>query len=357
MLAIIIFACFTCVLTARVTPRNFQGMINKGAASLDLGQGDNMGVGTVTTTMTGLFTRFVEEFLSLTYNGMEGIASLTYHGMEEIASLTYHGMEEIVSFGLAQPASYFYEKGVRTSRKLKNIVRDYRGEYAGLLDEAISLSESYLDPTSKVVWRRTKGSSGEDCEGVDAWVAKTAIPTSSEPDGDIQWPVIKASTILRGIAPKELSGLLMDSTRVSEYNEFAVKRVDVEVLKSPVRNVEEKVIYVQTRNPFKLKPYDMVSLMRSAPSLKAKGGMIIITKGCEHAKAPLNPAYRRSSVVVAVNECLPYREKGKVIGTRITTITQSRYIGIPKLFLNKMNTAGTLTYLSNLRKFTDARKQ
>ena len=148
----------------------------------------------------------------------------------------------------------------------------------------------------------------------------------------------------------------MDSSRVTEYNEFAVKRVDLEILKSPAKNVQEKVVYMQTRNPFKLKPYDMVSLMRLAPSSKAKGGFRIITKGCEHARAPLNPNYRRSTVIVAVNECLPYREMGRVVGTHITTVTQSRYVSIPKLFLNKMNTIGTLSYLSNLRKYTNKNK-
>ena len=117
----------------------------------------------------------------------------------------------------------------------------------------------------------------------------------------------------------------MDSARVTDYNEFAVRRVDLEVLKSPIKGVEEKIIYVQTRNPFKLKPYDMVSIMRST-SPKAKGGMRIITKGCEHVKAPPYPAYRRSSVVVAVNECLPHRERGSAgYRHKIITVTQSRY--------------------------------
>ena len=277
-----------------------------------------------------------------------GLITSVLHGVEDLISI---GMDSVVT----QPMSQVYRGGVRLSRRMKNVVRDYRGDYSALLEEAIALSDKYLDSKTGIVWKQVKGSGEETkgCDGVEAFVAKSEALT--EP----QWPVIKASTILHGITPTQLSNLLMDSARVTDYNEFAVRRVDLEVLKSPIKGVEEKIIYVQTRNPFKLKPYDMVSIMRSAPSPKAKGGMRIITKGCEHVKAPPHPAYRRSSVVVAVNECLPHRERGskRVTGTKIITVTQSRYIGIPKIFLNKMNTIGNVQYLAGLRRYVRDSKQ
>jgi hypothetical protein len=311
-------------------------MQHKGAMSLPDSLGQGAKAEDLPEAISGMFT-----------SAMNSV----FHGVEDAYDLAYDLVSMSMDTVVRQPMSYFYQGGVRMSRKMKNVVRDYRGDYSALLDEALALSDKYLDPKGGVVWKQVKGSGEEakGCDGVEAFVAKEALSES-------QWPVIKASTILHGITPTQVSQLLMDSKRVTEYNEFAVRRTDLEVLRSPVKGVEEKIIYVQTRNPFKLKPYDMVSIMRSAPSPTKKGAMRIITKGCDHAKAPPNPGYRRSSVVVAVNECLPHRERGskQVTGTRIITITQSRYIGIPKFFLNKMNTLGTLNYLAGLRRFVSA---
>ena len=213
--------------------------------------------------------------------------------------------------------------------------KDWRGSiYKSSLEEAALLSEEYL--TSKdLKWSQVKGD-------VNVQVLESnPIPTSS-PDEDTMWPVIKARVTINGIKPKELCNLLMDSDRVSEYNQYATCRIDLEELKNPKKGVVEKIVWSKTNNPFKLKPYDFVSLMRSAPS--EKGGYRIITRGCTHAKAPAHADYVRSHVVLGVNE-IQKTSRGSVI----TIIQQSRYKGIPQWFVQKMNTVGTVNYLIALQ--------
>ena len=249
------------------------------------------------------------------------------------------------TMGSSNPLYYFYDKVKRINRRVRLLgMRDgWRGaQFGPLLDEGIKLSEEYL--TSKSMkWRSVK-SGKSNGSGVSVWVCEEPLATM---EGDQKWPVIKASTTINGITPKELCKLLMDSSSVTKYNQFATSRQDVEELKSPKKGVVEKVIWAKTSNPFKIKPYDFVSLMRSAPTGK-KGEYRIITRGCTHAKAPVDSNYQRSHVVLGINELRKSKN-----GVFITNIAQSRYQGLPRWFLMKMNTAGTVSYLVALKAYIE----
>ena len=254
--------------------------------------------------------------------------------------------EVMVLNDLSDPIHYLYDKAKRVSRRLRLLgIRDWRGpEYKPLLEEGIELSQDYMT-SSNIKWRSVK-SDKSDGSGVSAWVCEDPIPTT---EGDTNWPVIKASATIQGITPKELCKLLMDSSSVTKYNQFATSREDVEELMSPKKGVVEKVVWAKTSNPFKIKPYDFVSLMRSAPVGK-QGGYRIITRGCTHAKAPEDSNYQRSHIILGVND-LRKSNTGK--GTVITNIQQARYQALPRWFLMKMNTAGTVSYVVALKAFVE----
>lgn len=250
------------------------------------------------------------------------------------------------AFAQNNPLNYIYDKAKRISRWVPILgIRDWRGsQYESLLEEGIKISDEYLT-SSNVKWKSVKSSKSNGAD-VKVYVCTTPIPTE---EGDTKWPVIKATTTICGIKPKELCKLLMDSGRVTKYNQYATSRVDVEELMSPKRGVVEKVVWAKTSNPFKIKPYDFVSLMRSAP-VGEKGSYRIITRGCTHIKAPVDSAYQRSHVVFGVND-LRKSKNGR--DTVITNIQQSRYQALPQWFLMKMATAGTVSYVIALKAYVE----
>jgi hypothetical protein len=218
---------------------------------------------------------------------------------------TMHGIEGALYTQVLNPAKNFlanFPPGPQ-AKLSKNDKR--HKSYSKELDEAISLSEQYLDEAGPVKWVRVKGEGARNAgDGVDAWVAEKSIPTSFADGGDTYWPVIKAQTVIRGkITPEQLAELLMDSNRVAEYNDYAVQRKDIEMLRSD-KDVREKVIYAQTRNPFKLKPYDFVSLMRSSSSPTHKGGMRLITRYCSHPEVPPDSSYSTLSLRLLLSSIL-----------------------------------------------------
>ncbi|CBJ49103.1 conserved unknown protein [Ectocarpus siliculosus] len=126
-----------------------------------------------------------------------------------------------------------------------------------------------------------------------------------------KYPCVKARGIIEGSAAEVMS-MIVDSTRVLEYNRYSKGRTDIEHL-----GPHTKIVWNKAQPPLSKKLHDFCTLMHMQPLDDEEGSFMLITRATEHPKAPLLDGHVRSEILLGVTILRP--AKGDPTRTEMTT--------------------------------------
>jgi len=160
-------------------------------------------------------------------------------------------------------------------------------------------------------------------DGVKVWrtfenIKKTQSASSSPATNDVA--VIRSEAILNS-SPQKVFQLLMDNSRVHEYNENCVELYDIEYL-----NSNTKINWCATGKfgPFKARDFVTVVHFRELEG-ESNGGYVSLAANIEHSKLPPTSSYVRSQIQLAATFMMPV--PGQPNKTKFVQVTQVGQLG------------------------------
>eukprot|EP00752_Nemacystus_decipiens_P001578 g1539.t1 len=172
-------------------------------------------------------------------------------------------------------------------------------------------------------------------DGVTVW--KKYFPKD---EYGYKYPCVKARGIIEGSAA-EVMGMIVDSTRVLEYNRYSKGRTDIEHL-----GPHTKIVWNKAQPPLSKKLHDFCTLMHMQPLDDEEGSFMLITRATEHPKAPLLDGHVRSEILLGVTILRP--AKGDPARTEMTTVNHIVSRGVPVMIADKVSTKNAIDFIHNV---------
>jgi len=198
---------------------------------------------------------------------------------------------------------------------------------SGLVEALVKDAERMM-ANSK--WKPVSGKGG-----VNVW--KMYLSNHPEPNGH-KYPLVKAQGIVDA-SPEEVLEMMVDSSRIKEYNKFSKGRDDLQVL-----DQNTKVVWNRTWPPLCKRPHDFCSVMHTRRL--ADNSFIMVTKATEHPRAPVSKAYQRSKILLGVSVMRPI--PGDAHKTQLTTYNHVVSAGIPVLIADKVSVKTAADFIVNV---------
>eukprot|EP00903_Cladosiphon_okamuranus_P013797 g12840.t1 len=155
-----------------------------------------------------------------------------------------------------------------------------------------------------------------------------------------KYPCVKARGIIEGSAA-EVMGMIVDSTRVLEYNRYSKGRTDIEHL-----GPHTKIVWNKAQPPLSKKLHDFCTLMHMQPLDDEEGSFMLITRATEHPKAPLLDGHVRSEILLGVTILRP--AKGDPTRTEMTTVNHIVSNGVPVMIADRVSTKNAIDFIHNV---------
>ncbi|CAM9202226.1 unnamed protein product [Ectocarpus sp. 12 AP-2014] len=155
-----------------------------------------------------------------------------------------------------------------------------------------------------------------------------------------QYPCVKARGIIEGSAAEVMS-MIVDSTRVLEYNRYSKGRTDIEHL-----GPHTKIVWNKAQPPLSKKLHDFCTLMHMQPLDDEEGSFMLITRATEHPKAPLLDGHVRSEILLGVTILRP--AKGDPTRTEMTTVNHIVSNGVPVMIADRVSTKNAIDFIQNV---------
>jgi len=174
-------------------------------------------------------------------------------------------------------------------------------------------------------------------DGISVW--KMYLDSHPEPNGH-KYPLVKAQGIIDG-SPEEVLEMMVDSSRVKEYNKFSNGRDDLQIL-----DPSTKVVWNRTWPPLCKQPHDFCSVLH-ARRLPGEG-WLMVTKAAEHPGAPAGKGYKRSKILLGVSVMKPV--PGQPKKTELTTYNHVYSAGIPVLIADKVSVKTAADFITNVNR-------
>jgi hypothetical protein len=171
-------------------------------------------------------------------------------------------------------------------------------------------------------------------------------------------PAVRAAALVPA-APRDLAELLVDSTRVKEYNPHSQGRVDLHVLQSalleggPYGGVT-KVMRSTSKPPLVRKPLEFTSLLHARPIVGGGGGYLIVTRSVSSRSDSATPA-SASEILLSVNLLLPASgPPGRGPCTMVVTVNHIHSPLIPMMLAKRIGVQAASNFLMDLKQCVKA---
>eukprot|EP00953_Heterococcus_sp_UTEX-ZZ885_P031519 16535-Heterococcus_DN1.PRE.2 len=173
---------------------------------------------------------------------------------------------------------------------------------------------------------------------------------------------VKATAVVDA-SPATLMQLLLDSTRVLEYNRYSKGRTDIAKL-----DANTKIVWNKTKPPLTSKLHDFCTLMHvsrthdcssNSSSSSSSGdtsadsssdadsddcGYVITTTRTEHPGAPQLQNSVRSEIVLGVTTITPHGSSS----SRVTTVNHIVSAGVPAVIADRVSTRNAVDFIVNV---------
>ncbi|CAM9484300.1 unnamed protein product [Scytosiphon promiscuus] len=136
-------------------------------------------------------------------------------------------------------------------------------------------------------------------------------------------------------------GMIVDSTRVLEYNRYSRGRTDIEHL-----GPHTKIVWNKAQPPLSKKLHDFCTLMHMQPLDDEEGSFMLITRATEHPKAPLLDGHVRSEILLGVTILRP--AGGDPNRTEMTTVNHIVSNGVPVMIADRVSTKNAIDFIQNV---------
>jgi len=249
------------------------------------------------------------------------------------------------------------------------------GSHAPIAPHAVeALSDAALNCVfNKGMW--TCKSSGRQLKAspwvVNSWQMEGCVENSGGEDSVIIWagnfthrgygcelPAIRAAGIIQA-NPRDLFELLLDSSRVKEYNNLSLGREDLFVLQDdlvhegPFGKSVTKVMKSRSAPPLIRTPLEFVSLLHGR-ELKDGSGYLIVTRSALHPDIYLDSpgaskgeSVLRSEILMGLN--LIRRVEGDNTRCLMINVTQVRSPLIPMFIASKIGISAASNFIKDIR--------
>ena len=163
-------------------------------------------------------------------------------------------------------------------------------------------------------------------------------------------PAIRCEAIVN-MSPSSLSNLLIDSSRVKEYNKMSIGRNDIMVLHEDQKCVT-KVVVGQTKPPMLGKILQLKSLlhMEELPGGSEQGGYVIISRAVAHAdesEASEDPKVIHSEMLMGVN--IIRAIEGEPDRCILITLNHLRSPMIPMMMAKRLGLSAAVNFINDIR--------
>ncbi|KAL3937142.1 MAG: hypothetical protein SGBAC_007680 [Bacillariaceae sp.] len=178
-----------------------------------------------------------------------------------------------------------------------------------------------------------------------------------------KWPVVKARGLVE-TSPKELTELLLDSSRVKDYNDMSQGRDDVVIFQQDLTTSAEESEYglpgaikvLRSRNKPKLLPkaIEITSLMYAKPLEDSPGSYLVVNRTIfDDAKGTLknNKEIISSEMLLGVNYIRPANDSNTV--SEFNSITHIFPPGVPEFLAKKVAPSSAVNMIKDIQKLFD----
>lgn len=156
-------------------------------------------------------------------------------------------------------------------------------------------------------------------------------------------PMLKTLGIVN-MTPIQLNDLLLDCTKVQEYNKFSLGKKDLCAFFYPLCGGQVKVVEHIMQVPIVGGKVETLSLTHSRPLLDDSSGFVIVSRSI---KKELNDDVPNPCFSISSLRSIEGNEK-----TELTTLTSTTSLPIPKFLMNRVAFYGADDFFCNLRKIT-----
>ena len=146
------------------------------------------------------------------------------------------------------------------------------------------------------------------------------------------------------MTPIQLNDLLLDCTKVQEYNKFSLGKKDLCAFFYPLCGGQVKVVEHIMQVPIVGGKVETLSLTHSRPLLDDSSGFVIVSRSI---KKELNDDVPNPCFSISSLRSIEGNEK-----TELTTLTSTTSLPIPKFLMNRVAFYGADDFFCNLRKIT-----
>jgi hypothetical protein len=224
-----------------------------------------------------------------------------------------------------------------------------------LVDSSVKLAAGNSNESNVPVWKPDSSTS--------SFLKKQANPRSDQLGNNVLlWsgtfgsscvgsnvPAVKARGFIRGRSARSVATLLMDSSRVKEYNSLSLGRTDLRVLQKGLSTNskqhgvgETKIVRNRTKPPLTSKVLTFTTLMH-ARELK-DGTIVVVSRAVNDPSA--TPGDIKSEILLGVNILKPISDDS----CEITSVTHVTSPLVPAAFAKTMGSKGARDFITGLSK-------
>jgi hypothetical protein len=139
--------------------------------------------------------------------------------------------------------------------------------------------------------------------------------------------------------PDKVFELLLDNSRIAEYNKYSRGREDIALVGPNTRIVRNR-----TMPPLSKKGHEFCTIMHVVR--RSDGSQVMLTRYTEHPKVPASPDYVRSYILLGVTEVRPHAsDPNKAV---FTTVSHVKSPGVPPFLAEQLSYKGLVDYAVNL---------
>lgn len=168
-------------------------------------------------------------------------------------------------------------------------------------------------------------------------------------------PAIRCEAIVN-MSPQALARLLMDSTRVKEYNKMSIGREDLLVLRAGAHG-STKIVRAKARPPMLGKTLVLTTLlhMEELPGGGERAGYVIVSRAIAHAddaEAPRDPQVVRSEMLMGLNILRVVNGvNGEPDRSRCLMININHLLSplIPAMFAKRLGLSAAVNFINDIR--------
>ncbi len=195
------------------------------------------------------------------------------------------------------------------------------------------------DDTTRKILQQHSSSSYEDAQWMQLLEQQVLKWTSH---GDNTTPMLKTRGIIN-MTPTQLNSLLLDCTRVQEYNKCSLGKKDLCSFNSSLRDGETKIVEHIMKIPIVGEKVETLSLTHSRPLLDDSNGFLIVSRS---VKKELNETIGNPCFSISSIRSIAGSEK-----TELTTLT-SISLPVPNFLMHRVAFYGADDFFGNLRQIT-----